>query len=54
MTSARTLTDSDIQAANTLAAMERVGLVDNTSAVVGDGTITITLPPVSWTALSLA
>jgi len=54
VTSARTLADSDIHAANTLGDMNRVGLVDNSSAVVGDGTITITLPPVSWTALTIA
>ena len=54
VSSARTLTDADTSAKNTLEAPDRVGLVDNTSAVAGDGTITITLPPVSWTALSLA
>lgn len=54
VTAARTLSDSDVYAKNTLAEPERVGLADNTSAVASDGTITITLPPVSWTALSLA
>ena len=54
VTTARTLTDADTTAANTLADPERVGLVDNDSARVSNGTITITLPPVSWTALSLA
>ena len=54
VTTARTLTDDDTTAANTFADPERVGLIDNDSARVSDGTITITLPPVSWTALSLA
>ncbi len=52
--SARTLSDADIYAKNTLAEPERIGLADNNSAVSSEGTITITLPPVSWTALSLA
>jgi alpha-N-arabinofuranosidase len=52
--SARTLSDTDIHATNTLADPERVGLVDNDSAVVADGTITIILPAVSWTAVTLA
>ncbi len=52
--SARTLTDADSSAANTLEHPDRVGLVDNESAVVADGSMTITLPPVSWTAISLA
>jgi alpha-L-arabinofuranosidase len=52
--SAQTLSDADTSAKNTLESPERVGLTENTSAVVGDGTITVTLPPVSWTALSLA
>ena len=51
---ARTLSDADTSAKNTLEAPDRVGLSDNSTAVAGDGTITITLPPVSWTALSLA
>ena len=52
--SARTLSDADTSAKNTLDNRERIGLTDNTSVVLGEGTITITLPPVSWTALSLA
>jgi alpha-N-arabinofuranosidase len=53
---AQTLTDDDIQARNTLDDQTRVGLRPNTSVVVDDATttITITLPPVSWTALSLS
>jgi alpha-N-arabinofuranosidase len=52
--SARSLYDDDMHAANTLAEPERVGLRDNTSARLVDGTVTITLPPVSWTALELS
>ena len=51
---AQTLTDADIQARNTLEDQERVGLRPNDSVVVGDGTLAVTLPPVSWTALALA
>ena len=50
---ASTLSDDDVYAKNTLAEPERVGLTANSSAVVADGAITITLPPVSWTALAL-
>jgi len=53
VTSARTLSDDDIYAKNTLENPDRVGLVDNHSAVAGDGTITITLPAVSWSAVTL-
>jgi alpha-N-arabinofuranosidase len=31
-----------------------VGLRPNTSVSVAEGTLTITLPPVSWTAVSLS
>lgn len=51
--SAQTMSDSDVYAKNTLDAQERVGLAVNETAVAGDGTVTVTLPPVSWTALSL-
>ena len=51
---AQTLTDADIQARNTIDDQERVGLRPNESVVVGDALVTVTLPPVSWTALSLA
>ncbi|NEN07953.1 alpha-N-arabinofuranosidase [Diaminobutyricibacter tongyongensis] len=51
---AQTLADADIQARNTLDDPERVGLRPNPSVVAGDHTLTVTLPPVSWTALSLA
>ena len=51
--SAQTLSDSDIGARNTLADPERVGLADNGSAAVAGGTVTVTLPAVSWTAIEL-
>ncbi len=47
------LYDDDIHAANTLQEQERVGLRPNESARLEHGTVTITLPPVSWTALTL-
>jgi alpha-N-arabinofuranosidase len=50
----RTLADDDLEARNTLAAPDRVVLTDNTSAKLDDGTLTVELPPVSWTALSLS
>ncbi|MBT1001463.1 alpha-N-arabinofuranosidase [Paenarthrobacter sp. DKR-5] len=50
---AQTLSDADFYAKNTLEEPERVGLSRNKSAEVRDGSVTVTLPPVSWTALSL-
>ncbi|MHB1011170.1 MAG: arabinosylfuranosidase ArfA [Propionibacteriaceae bacterium] len=50
---AETLTDDDIGAKNTLEHPERVGLRPNLSAVASEDQVTVTLPPVSWTALSL-
>lgn len=52
--SALTLSDSDIHAANTLGDPERVGLLPNTSVDIVDGVVRVTLPPVSWTAISLS
>jgi alpha-N-arabinofuranosidase len=49
-----TLSDADPYAKNTLADQHRVGLVPNESAAISDGVVTVVLPPVSWTALSLA
>jgi alpha-N-arabinofuranosidase len=49
-----TLADDDIYAKNTLMEQERVTLRPNDSAKIVDGTLTITLPPVSWTAVALA
>ena len=51
---AQTLSDADVTAANTLADTGRVGLEPNKSVVMADGTATVTLPPISWTALSFA
>jgi alpha-N-arabinofuranosidase len=45
--------DEDVYAKNTIEDRERVGLTPNASATLVDGTLTITLPPVSWTAVSL-
>jgi alpha-N-arabinofuranosidase len=50
---ASTLADDDVYAANTLADQNRVGLTPNTSATIADGLVTITLPAVSWSAVSL-
>lgn len=48
-----TLSDDDVTAKNTLEHRDRVGLRPNPTAVVSGSEVTITLPPVSWTALSL-
>ena len=50
---ATTLTDDDPDAANTIDDQDRVVPVANDSAEVSDGALTITLPPVSWTAVGL-
>jgi alpha-N-arabinofuranosidase len=50
---AQTLSDTDVYAKNTLEHPERVGLMRNKSVSVRDGIVTVTLPPVSWTALNL-
>ena len=52
--SAQTLWDEDVYAKNTLAQPDRVGLKPNQSATLEGREVTVTLPPVSWTALSLA
>jgi alpha-N-arabinofuranosidase len=51
---ALTLSDEDPYAKNTLADQNRVSLHPNDSADIVNGVLTIVLPPVSWTALSLA
>jgi alpha-L-arabinofuranosidase len=48
------LWDEDRNAKNTLEDPERVGLKTNDSAVIDGGRLTVTLPPVSWTAISLS
>jgi alpha-L-arabinofuranosidase len=49
---AKTLSDPDVYAKNTLAEPDRVGLRPNDSVVITEGVATVGLPPVSWTALS--
>jgi alpha-N-arabinofuranosidase len=51
--SVESIHDDDIHAANTLADPERVGVRTNDTATLADGTLRITLPPVSWTAVTL-
>jgi len=48
-----TLHDADPYATNTLADQNRVGLTDLAGSVLADGTLTVTLPPVSWSAIAL-
>ncbi|MGX5695536.1 arabinosylfuranosidase ArfA [Agromyces soli] len=48
-----TLSDDDVYAKNTLADPERVAPRANDSVRIEGGSLTVTLPPVSWTALSL-
>lgn len=54
LTEALTLADADPYAANSKDQPERVGMTANASAVLADGMVTVTLPPVSWTALAFA
>ena len=51
--SAESLWDDDIHAANTAQQPDRVGLRSNDSARITDGALRMTLPPVSWTAVSV-
>ncbi|OUM40211.1 arabinosylfuranosidase ArfA [Arthrobacter sedimenti] len=51
---AQSLYDTDVYAKNTLEEPERVTMKTNTSAKLDGNAVTITLPPVSWTAVSLA
>jgi alpha-N-arabinofuranosidase len=53
LVSAQTLSDADVNAKNTLEQPDRVALADNGSAAVSGGAVTVTLPPVSWTAIEL-
>ncbi len=50
---AESLFDADVHAANTLADMERVGMTANDTLTIDGGMLSITLPPVSWTAISI-
>ncbi|MCR2764470.1 alpha-N-arabinofuranosidase [Microbacterium sp. zg.B48] len=49
----RSLHDEDMHAANTLQDPDRVRLRGNDTARLRDGTVALSLPPVSWTALTL-
>jgi alpha-N-arabinofuranosidase len=51
---ALTLSDPDPHAANTTGAQDRVRLRPNTAASVAGGAFRVSLPPVSWTAVSLS
>jgi len=51
---ALTLADAELDAKNTLEQPERVGPAANASARVTGTQLTIELPAVSWTAMSLA
>ena len=53
VTETHTLADHDVYAKNTLEDRERVSPRANESARIEDGRLTITLPPVSWTAVAL-
>ena len=48
------LFDDDVYARNTLEAPDRVRLRTNATATLRAGVLTVELPPVSWTAISLA
>jgi alpha-N-arabinofuranosidase len=48
-----TLHDADPYAKNTLADQNRVGLNELVGSALADGTLTVTLPPVSWSAIAL-
>ncbi|MGR0321094.1 arabinosylfuranosidase ArfA [Agromyces sp. ZXT2-3] len=50
----RTLHDEDIHAVNSLSDQDRVRLRENESTRATAGAVTVTLPPVSWSALTLA
>lgn len=49
-----TLWDDDVYAKNTLADQNRVGLKALEGTVLDGGILTVTLPPVSWSALALS
>ncbi len=53
ITEAVTLQDEDVYAKNTLQDQDRVGLKQLDGAVLDEGTLTVTLPPVSWSAVAL-
>ena len=54
LTEAVSLHDDDVYAKNTLQCPDRVGLKRTESVLLEEGILTVTLPPVSWTALALS
>jgi len=54
LTEAVSLHDDDVYAKNTLQCPDRVGLKPAASVVLEEGSLTVTLPPVSWTAIALS
>ena len=50
---AQTLADPDVYAKNTLDQRDRVAPFRNKSAIVREGMVEVSLPPVSWTAISV-
>jgi len=54
VTEAVTLWDEDVYAKNTLTDQERVGLKTLDGVQLADGVLTVSLPPVSWSAIDLA
>ncbi|MEC5152134.1 alpha-N-arabinofuranosidase [Cryobacterium sp. GrIS_2_6] len=53
LTEAVTLHDADVYARNTLDDQNRVGLKPLDGVLLTEGVLTVTLPPVSWSALAL-
>jgi len=53
ITETHMIADDDLDAANTLEHQDRVQPVANDTATIEDGLLTVTLPPVSWTAIGL-
>ena len=53
ITETHTVSDADIYAKNTLDDQNRVTPFGNDTASIDGGTLTVTLPPVSWTAIAL-
>jgi alpha-N-arabinofuranosidase len=53
VTEAVTLHDADVYAKNTLQDQNRVGLKQLDGVVLEEGTLSVTLPPVSWSAVAL-
>lgn len=54
LTEAVSMHDDDVYAKNTLQRPDRVGVKRTDSVSLEEGILTVTLPPVSWTALALS